>query len=64
MTELHLIDDHQAETLSGGGGGFSFKSNDIWVFQKNDAANIAIGGPAAIFNLQANFAEVFAANVA
>jgi len=63
MTELHLIDDHQAETLSGGGG-FSFKSNDIWLFQKNDVANIAIGGPAAIFNLQANYAEVFATNIA
>lgn len=60
MSELHLLDDRQAETLIG--GYFSFKSNSVWLSQNNSAANVAIGGPAAIFNLQANLAEITAIN--
>jgi hypothetical protein len=60
MSELHLLDDRQAETLVG--GRFSFKSNGVWLSQSNTAANIAIGGPAAIFNLQGNVADVTAVN--
>lgn len=60
MSALHLLDDRQAEGLSG--GKFSFKSNNVWLSQTNTAANVAIGGPAAIFNIQGNLAEITAIN--